>query len=388
MLTFEKFTGINNVLPRERLAETELLEAVNVDIGLSGEISRRDGFTLIAEGCFKNLWQAEGFMLATQNGQLVAVDEEGATALLHPSTGDSRVWYCNLPDGRTVWSNGLQSGTTDGTTWRPLGIPLPESLGIPAAVGGELAPGAYRWGLSYVREEDGLEGGVVWSEPAEFPEGGVLLTGLPQRDGYAINVYLANGAEGYLAGVAPGASFSYLGKNSALVLPSRNDLGSPPPAGRLLSFWRGRLLMADGPLLLASRAGQWELFDFSKDFKQLGSDITLIQPVDDGIYVGTTSELAFLSGVEFSSLAYRQVLSGSVVLGSGVSVMGKHIGLGSGGAASGSAMIGIANGGIVAGLNGGQVIQMTDDRYRTEVQEVVSVFREHRGIPQYIAVPV
>ena len=40
MLTFDNFTGINNVLPTERLKPTELTTALNVDIGLTGEINR------------------------------------------------------------------------------------------------------------------------------------------------------------------------------------------------------------------------------------------------------------------------------------------------------------------------------------------------------------
>ena len=37
MLTLEKFSGINNVVPQERLDTTDLTVATNVDIGLTGE---------------------------------------------------------------------------------------------------------------------------------------------------------------------------------------------------------------------------------------------------------------------------------------------------------------------------------------------------------------
>ena len=44
MLTFEGFTGINNVIPAHRLGKTDMLVASNVNIGLTGEITRRGGY--------------------------------------------------------------------------------------------------------------------------------------------------------------------------------------------------------------------------------------------------------------------------------------------------------------------------------------------------------
>jgi len=39
MLTFEAFTGINNMLPEHRMKGSDLLVARNVDIELTGEIT-------------------------------------------------------------------------------------------------------------------------------------------------------------------------------------------------------------------------------------------------------------------------------------------------------------------------------------------------------------
>ena len=107
MLTFEKFAGINNVLPEHRLSGSDLLQAEDVDIGLTGEISRRIGFSETSDQCHKNLWQADGFMLATCGSELTAIHPGGARHVIHPALGSGRVWYCNLPDGRTTFSNGF-----------------------------------------------------------------------------------------------------------------------------------------------------------------------------------------------------------------------------------------------------------------------------------------
>ena len=390
MLTFEKFSGINNVLPSHRLGDDALTVATNVDIGLTGELSRRAGYVESLGTCHKNLHQAAGFLLATvDGGDLIAMDAAGGNrVMLSPSLGPSRVWYCNLPDGRATFSNGLINGITDGTTATTWGVPVPESLGALTPVAGELFPGDYQWQLTYVRLSDGLESGPIYSNPEPVPDGGVLLTGLPMLDGHKINVYLtgANGEHGYLAGSTFGGSFSYLGKNDVLSLPCRTDHLRPAPAGTVTAFWRGRVLVAVGPVLYASKTNAWELFDFRRDFKQFSAPITLVQPVDGGVFVGTEKELAFLSGTEFDKLAYVQVLDGPTVLGSGVAVRGELVQRGQG-TGQGAAMLCIAGRGIVAGFSDGGIARMTEGRYATDVTEVAATFRMVNGAPQYLAVP-
>lgn len=390
MLTFEKFSGINNVLLSHRLGEDALTVATNVDIGLTGEINRRAGYAETLGTCHKNLHQADGFLLSTvDGGDLIAMDAAGGNrVMLSPSLGPSRVWYCNLPDGRTTFSNGLINGITDGTTATTWGVPVPPSLGALTPVAGELFPGDYQYQLTYVRLADGLEGGSIYSNPEPVPDGGVLLTGLPMLDGHKINVYLTshNGEQAYLAGSTFTSSFSYLGKNDALVLPCRTDNLRPAPAGTVTAFWRGRVLVAVGPVLYASKTNGWESFDFRRDFKQFSAPITLIQPVDGGVFVGTEQELAFLAGAEFDKLAYVRVLDGPTVLGSGVAVRGELVQRGQG-AGQGAAMVCIAGRGIVAGFSDGGIARMTEGRYATDVTEVAATFRMVNGAPQYLAVP-
>ena len=388
MLKFDKFTGINNVLPTEKLSTKDLTVATNVDIGLAGELSRRAGYSEASVLCHTNLHQADGFMLSTAVADLTAISLTNVRTVVYPSLGSSRVWYCNLPDGRTTFSNGLINGITDGATATGWGVPVPATIGALTPVVGDLFPGDYQYQLTYVRLSDGLEGGPTYSNPTPIPDGGMLLTGLPELAGYSINVYLTaqNGDAAFLAGNTMGAAFSYLGKNDALVLPCRTEHLQPAPIGTVTAFWRGRVLVAVGPVLYASKTNGWEVFDFRRDFKQFSANITLVQPTDDGLYVGTTEELAFLSGAEFDKLTYRQVISAGVVLGSGVAVRGELIKQGDG-VGQGAAMVCIADRVLVAGLKSGDVIRMTEGRYTTAVTEVAATFRQIDGIPQYLAVP-
>lgn len=387
MLTFEKFRGINNVQPSQRLGDDELVTALNVDVGLSGELKRREGYGRLLLTEHRNVHQAKGFLLATAGGgNLTAMDAAGGSRItLYVGISHARIWYCNLPDGRTTFSNGLINGITDGTLigTRSWGVPIPATVGAVTSVAGDLFPGKYQYSLTYVRLSDGLESGPVDSAPVDLLDGGILLTGLPMLAGHRINVYLTshNGESSYLAGSTLTADFAYMGTNDALVLPCYTDNLEPMPAGTVTAFWRGRVLVASDSLLLASRSNQWEFYDPRRDFKQFSDPVTLIQPVDDGVWVGTETELAFLAGTEFDKLAYRQVVAGRVALGSGVAVRGELVNGG-----SGSAMVCIADRTLIAGFNSGNIARLSQGRYATDATEVAATFRMSDGVPQYLAV--
>jgi hypothetical protein len=394
MLTFAKFSGINNVLPSEQLVPeprtgiTPLAVALNVDVGYAGELHRRSGYSQMSVLCHENVHQAEGFILATVAGDLTAIWPNDTRVVLYPSLSGTRVWYCNLPDGRSTFSNGLICGITDGLTATPWGVPVPPSIGALTSIAGALFPGDYQYQLTYVRISDGLEGGPQYSNPAPVPDGGVFLSGLPVLDGYRINVYLTSHDSGdaYLAGTTTNGLFSYIGKNDVLTLPCRTEHLQPAPVGTVAAFWRGRVLTAVGPILYASRTNQHELFDPRRDFKQFTAPITLIQPVDDGLYVGTETELAFLAGTEFDKLRLTPVLDGHVVLGSGVAVRGELVKVGQN-VGQGGAMLCIASGTLVAGFSGGNIARMTEGSYKTTVTEVAATFRQTSNGPQYVATP-
>lgn len=387
MLTFERFTGVNNVLPEHRLSAADLLHARDVDIGLTGEIMRRGGYAEVSALCHKNLHQAHGFMLATCGSVLTAIHPDGTRHIIHPAMGPERVWYCDLPDGRTTYTNGLIHGVTDGLTGVDRSVPAPASLGSPDVAFGALHAGQYRYHLTHVRLADRLEGPAVSSDPIAISQGGLRLDGLPVLEGHATNVYLSgqDGEGAYLAGVATGGSFEYAGSNVALVLPCRTLGAQPFPVGTITAFWRGRVLVAQGEVLWASRPSAPHLADW-RDFKPLGAAITAIQPVDDGVYAGTTQDLIFLSGTTWDALAFVPTRRGPVVPGSGITAPGDRLKLGDG-AGAGTAMLCIAGGEVVAGFSGGQTASLTGNRYRTAATEVCATFREVGGIPQYLAVP-
>lgn len=392
-MKFTNFTGINNVQPSERLGESDLALAVNVDVGLSGEIARRQGFsTLDASTPVDWMHERKNCMLAVSGQDLLSVSMDGSAKvalLTNASLAGRRMWFTDLPDGRTAFANGMLTGITDGVTVTGWGVPVPASAGVATSVAGQLDLGAYQWQITYVRTSDGLESGAAFSTtPINLPDGGILLTGLPVLAGHRINVYLtgANGDKAFYAGTTLTGSFSYLGKNDALTLPCHTEHLSPAPKGTICATWRGRTLLAEGNVLHASRPHQPELFDLKRDFKQFTAPITMVQPVDDGIWVGTEKELAFLGGTQFDALTFTPRDVGPVALGSGVSAPGEYVAQGQG-TGQGAAMLCIAGGRIVSGFNGGLLINVTRERYQTDADEVCATFRITGGIPQYVAIP-
>lgn len=386
MTTFDKFLGLNNVQPAEQLKAGELTLASNVDIDLALKPRRRKGYTLPSATVHKNVWQADGFKLATRGagGDLVNVD---TNTVLHAALGHTRVWYVNLPDGRTAYSNGTACGVVSASARTTWGVPIPASVGSAANTTGSLAAGDYQWSVTHVRASDGRESGPAYSAGAvTVANGGIAFSSLPVLAGHSTRVYLTShfGGERYFAGTAVAGALTYTGPNHLLQLRCPTEFMRPAPAGKLLAFWRGRALVAVGPVLYASRPHQHELFDMRRDFKQFPADITLVQPVEGGIFVGTGEELGFMAGSQFDALSYSRRVAGAVALGSGVTVPGKKLRIGQG-VEQGDCMLCLAAGVITAGLPSGAVVALTDGRYTSAATEVWATFREIDGIPQYLA---
>lgn len=404
-MKIRRFTGINNVQPPERLlpnaneASSALREAMNCDLGLDGQLMRREGFTELSATRFENVWQGDGFLLATTtSGDLVAIaegDDPEDAVTLYESLGFDRVWYWNWPDGRTAFSNGLINGIATATGATKWGVPVPDNTFVVTAIeGGELFAGSYRVSITYVRSADGLEGGQQQSLPVTVAaDGAILVESLPTLAGHTINVYLTshNGTKAYLAGNTATDTFTFDGANDELLRECLTEHLDPAPVGTLSAIWRGRALVAVGSTLYASRPGRPEHFDLSKDWKPLADTITLVQPVEGGIFVGTESELVYLRGTTWDQLAFEHRIKGRVVLGSGVTVPGKYLVRGEGTAGAAAGMLCIADGVITAGYADGAAVALTEGVYQTDATEVAAVFRirseADERIPQYVAIP-
>jgi hypothetical protein len=371
------FIGINNVSPPERHAAGELATAVNVDIDASKALVSRRGRTLRYADCAHSLYRAGFGLLGVVENDLVRFAADGSlAATVYFALGPSRVWFATLPDGRVAFSNGLIHGLTDGGPAVEWGVPVPTHPGVVVA-------GQTPYWLTFLRLADRLESAPLYCGTTLI---GSVLQGLPEREGYAINVYYApDGIAGFYAGTAADDSFHFQGENDDLVLPCQTEHLAPPPVGRCLSAWGARMLIAVGSVLWATTPFQFEQVDARRDFLQLDGDITFVHGVDAGIWIGTTEALLFLRGASLDLVALEVVRSGPVVLGSGAPADFTLFPADArpGGALSGAMCL--SDGEIVACGSSGVARVFAEGQYKAGFTEVVATTRVRDGVLQYVA---
>lgn len=397
-MKIERFTGLNNQNPgfeEESLKPGDLIEATNCYVDNDGWLVRRAGFSLASSGVYTSLWSGTTLTLAVLAGNLVKVG--GGT--LHASVGTARMWFEELPDGRVVYSNGTAMGVVNavGTARLPWGVPVPASAGSGANTTGSLAPGVYRWCITHRRTSDGLEGGPAYSGTVTVSGGGLALASLPTLADHTTNVYVtaANGTEQFYAGNTSGSTFTLTSAASRVRRCMTHYCKAPPASGILPRFWRGRMLLAVGDTLYATKARTLHLFDVKESARRFGGTITMVQPVETGIWIGTTEGLHFMGpGNQFDKLPMVRQIDGPVLLGSGVACRGGALlrmgsqGPGLAGDGNDGALC-IAARAITALYSDGSCRALTDRRYlvASSITSVVAAVIENAPLSQYIAVP-
>lgn len=405
MPAFKGFKGINNVQREERLEAGELTAAVNVDIDETGAIMRRLGSADLAAGAFHSLYEGPSMTLAVRDGNLVRLNPaSGATlATIVADIGARRVSYQLAPNGRVYLTNGVTMGSTNGTDFLTIGVPRPPHIGNVASLGpGELF--TINVAIGYKRQADGLEGGLTHGI-AQTNGTELSFVGLPQLDGYDIVAYAApaNHQNLYRLGTTSGETFGFRPDGVLGGIATWDALGlqydslhslryteflSPPPYGSRLALWNGRLLLAAGRALWASRPYMIELFDLRRDYKMFLADITMVRPVQAGIWISTTEALHFLRGNQFDGLALETPLHKPVAIGSDAVIDGSKVkGRLRSALGQNEVVVCIADGRIAALSSSGTHVELSDAYEPAGVEYVASIV-EHRGYPQYLATPI
>ena len=91
---------------------------------------------------------------------------------------------------------------------------------------------------------------------------------------------------------------------------------SPLPGGRIVRYYRGRLYVAYGSTVYVSDP-YCEFYDIYGGWLQFDHEVTLLEPVLSGIYVGTTKEVVFLDGPEPGSFKLAVVAPRGAYAGTG-----------------------------------------------------------------------
>ncbi|MBF0517767.1 MAG: hypothetical protein HQK97_11745 [Nitrospirae bacterium] len=313
---YREFKGLANVLPPQRMGFSYLTEARNVDIDDSGMIRRRAGYKKIYDGSPACLWSDGCVCLFCEGGslkELLPPPAPGAPyaerTLRQGLTSGRRMAYLSL-NGTVYYSDGLITGAIDtrgnSSIARSWGMvpPAPPTL---SAASGNMRPGKYAIALTYVRKggayspSGGQESGTSVLSYIETTTGGITatITASDDPDVAGINLYITTvyGETLYLAMRLPNQSIDVdLKDEPAPMLTTLTEGLKPPPAGNLLTYYRGRIYTAAYDILYYSEPFALELYNKSVNWIPFNGQITLLAAATEGIFVGTKDELLFLAG--------------------------------------------------------------------------------------------
>lgn len=159
-------------------------------------------------------------------------------------------------------------------------------------------------------------------------------------------------------------------------------LGAPPNAD-YLAYFNGRIYLASGKTLWATELFLYNYVDKTRTFLSFEADITGVGVVTDGMYVGTTEAVYFLSG-SFGQMQRIKIADAGMVPGSMVEVPADVV---RGGSSSRNAVMFMTRFGVFTGLDGGIASNVTQSRVEFPAStHAAPMYRLQDGMNQYVAV--
>lgn len=171
----------------------------------------------------------------------------------------------------------------------------------------------------------------------------------------------------------------------------RGRLLGKPPLATSLTYYNGRIYLAQGRTLWATEMFSYNLIDKTKNYMLFEHDITVLGTVTDGIYVGTTHGVWFVSGtISGGGMKRASVMDSGAIPGSMVSVP-KEVAnppeAGRSGKQVNVALCFMTDKGFCVADDGGEVWNVTEDKYFfPEATRAAAMFRRQDGYNTYVAV--
>lgn len=283
--------GENNRLPRHALSIPKegdfIVSGENVDIDVTGRISRANGATLHQGLTAGHSLFSDGTRTLLADGtSLRRVTTFAPFASTEIDTVAGPVCYAEQ-NGEIFYSDGVKLRAIEAAnTVRKVGIPVPSSLSA-SVIAGSLLPAKYQVTITYFYGDE--EGGAYPSlNPELTVTGGIRLTMPTTPDGVTkIGAYIS-GPNGEVP-----LRFGTYGPSTTTIDLTSEPLGracptqlmGPMPAGNHLAFCLGRLISAKDNVLVYSEQYNFGLTNPSKNYLMFPEPITNVIDCKDGIYV-------------------------------------------------------------------------------------------------------
>ena len=166
-------------------------------------------------------------------------------------------------------------------------------------------------------------------------------------------------------------------------------LGAPPMA-TALTYYNGRIYMAHGKTVWATDLYLYNYVDKTRTFLQFESDVTMLAPVTNGLYVGTTTDVWFLAGSRLEELKRQPMMHYGALPGSALPVPAELVNPqvpNRPQPESKNAVLFMSTSGLCVGLDGGMLYNLTQNQVLfPDAVSVAPMFRRQDGINQYVGV--
>lgn len=383
---FQKFSGLRNNIGAESFEPSDLAEALNVDITDAFRIQRRSGFGTILSGAYHSMWSNGTVCLVMSAGTLYQYNTDNTvTAVRTGLSPQERMSYTGLADV-VYFTNGIDTGAFAGGAAREWGIRPPTHQPEAFQIGGTLRAGSYQYAMTFQRADGAESGTGVAGTITVENNSGIGFRNLPTSTDPNVtkrNLYISPFDGDMLfrqAQLGTAETVATFMNDRIGSLPLNTQHLSPPLAGQIAAAYNGRTYIARGNRLYHSLPFAPELFDLRANFP-FDSEITLVAPVDDGIYVGTTEDIMFLAGNGPEEFRVVNLTTYGVIPGTlAYTVAGDLVQ-----DAKGLAAVFATTSGLCYGFNSGTFHNMTRDVFSYPAMDRgAGLVRKHKGMIQYI----
>lgn len=213
-----------------------------------------------------------------------------------------------------------------------------------------------------------FEGGTTWTRTALLSglTLGATMTYCPVND----KVYMTNGS--YIGYYHDGAMYS-------LTVPDTN-FKVPLPAGKIISYHKGSLYVARENVLFISDA-LCDHWDEETGFRVLLSDIQMIRPVSNGVFVSDSTTTWFIPDDDEDKNRRTKVFDSPAIFGTDVEINGEDVKEGT----DATYALWVSKTGICLGLPTGKGVNLTAEKYNISTYGIgSSVIRKVNGIIHYL----
>lgn len=344
--------GANNVNADTDLPEGALRSVINADTDNSGNIIKKQGDTKIYSGSdCHSLFQ----YYFVEGNKLKQIDNENnVTEIESVQSGRFLAWTALFGDA--YYSDGYKGYIVGKGEW---GVPKPafppqliESDGM-----GQLDAGSYQVAICYRNSDGEISGSTNISSITVKQNSAIVCSNIPKD--YRVVIYISQpkGTELYLNAetLLSELTITQVRKSTNILSTRFYDV---VPGGHIVRFHKARMYVANGKVLWFSRAGHFGLNDKSDDWFQFPEKISIVQPVEDGIFV-VADKTYFLQGKDPEKMDLIPVSDKKGIIGTGYSVGSKVFGK------PVDYLVGFwySEKGAVLGLPGGELEFLTEDKF-------------------------